>query len=248
MEREVKIPCQVPGQGYSLTGTLINPVVTEQKVPAVVFYHGMVSKRKPRYVKRARELARRGIAILTFDFRGCGESDGKLGELSLADWFSDALLAFDYLADQSFVNKERIGISGKSFGGYMAALVCAERNVKSIVVQAPGLYDDAWFEQKFSWDESFMQQRKDYRNGPNVLNNKAIAAIQQFNNPLLVIGSELDDVCPKHTLEGYFNASTSDQKKLAWIKSADHALTDEKWNKEYTELMADWLAKTLKNP
>lgn len=241
MEKEVKIS----SQGYSLTGTLINPVVTEQKVPAVVFYHGMVSKRKPRYVKRARELAMRGIAILTFDFRGCGESDGKLGELSLSDWHQDALLAFDYLSELNFVDNERIGISGKSFGGYMAALVCAKRNIKSIVIQAPGLYDDLWFDQKFSWDDVFMQKRKDYRNSPRALDNKAIVAIKQFNNPLLVIGSELDDICPKHTLEGYFNASPSEHKKLVWIKNADHALTDEKWNKEYTNLMADWFAKTL---
>lgn len=232
---------------YTLAATIIVPKSTRsQEIPAVVFYHGMVSQRKPRYNKRAEMLAKNGIAALTFDFRGCGESDGKLGEISLEDWFKDALLAFDYLGKHQFVDKNRIGISGKSFGGYMGALVCAKRNIKSMVLQAPAVYDDIWFTKKYEYyKDEFKEKRRDYRNSKNALQNKAIRAIKKFTNPLLIVGSERDDVCPRNVVEGYYTASPSKNKNLVWIKSADHPLTKEIWNREYTMLMSDWFTKTL---
>src|SRR3990170_3439400 len=141
-------PVKIEGKSYSLAGTLFMPD-SPQNLPAVVFYHGMVSQSKPRYNKRAEILAENGIAALTFDFRGCGESAGKIGELLISDWFNDAILTYDYLSEQSFVDKNRIGISGKSFGGYMAAMVCAKRDVKSIVLQAPAIYADSWFNKPY---------------------------------------------------------------------------------------------------
>lgn len=74
----------INGYGYKLLGTLIKPDI-DGKIPSVVFYHGMVSQRKSRYVERARVLAQKGIAALCFDLIGCGESDGKFGQFSLSD-------------------------------------------------------------------------------------------------------------------------------------------------------------------
>lgn len=235
----------IQGKNYKLSGTLVVPVGVGNTTPAVVFYHGMVSKSKPRYVKRAEALAQKGIAALCFDFRGCGESDGKLGELSIADWLDDALLACDYLAKQDFVDKKRIGIDGKSFGGYMAALVSKQRNVKSMVLQAPAVFKDAWFSQPMQWTQEFRKERIAYRHTPEALNNKAISAIQQYNNPILIIGSEFDEMTPKPILEKYFAVCPSEKKELRWIKGADHSLTDEKYNQEYTQMMVDWSKETL---
>lgn len=235
----------IPGKGYKLSGTLVTPDDTSEKLPAVVFYHGMVSASKPRYVERAKRLAQQGIAALCLDFRGCGESDGKLGKLSLADWFNDALLAFDFLANQPFVDEERMGISGKSFGGYIASLVSEKRKVTSMVLQAPAVYPDEWFDKPYTVTEEVKQERLEYRKSKEALNNKAIAAIKQYNNPLLVIGSEFDNFCPKHTLEGFYHACPPTKKKLAWIKGADHELKDEKYNQQYTQMMVDWFKETL---
>lgn len=228
-----------------LSGTLITPDNTSTKLPAVVFYHGMPSASKPRYVERAKKLAEQGIAALCFDFRGCGESDGKLGEISMVQWFEDALLAYDYLAEQSLVDTNRIGISGKSFGGYMGALVSEKRRVKSMALQAPAVYPDEWFDKPYVTTKDVQKQRLEYRKSQEALNNRAIAAIKQYTNPLLVIGSELDNICPRQVVEGYVNNAASTKKGLLWIKGADHSLRDEKHNKAYTQFMVDWFKKTL---
>lgn len=236
---------KIPGKGYTLSATLILPQKSTEKLPGVVFYHGMVSKSKPRYVERGQQLAEKGIASFCFDFRGCGESDGKLGDLSLSDWLNDALLAFDFFIKKQCINKNRIGIAGKSFGGYMSALVCTQRAVKSMVLQAPGLYDDAWFGKKFSWNDEFMQQRQEYRKSSQVFNNRAVYAIQEFKNPLLIIASEFDVICPRSAVEGLYDRAGSATKEFHIIKGADHALRDEKYNAEYTNLMINWFQKTL---
>ncbi len=239
----------IQGKGYKLSGTLVIPDKITNKLPSVIFYHGMVSQSKPRYVKRAEALTEYGIASLVFDFRGCGESDGKLGELSLSDWFEDALLAYDFLLKQSFVDPKRVGISGKSFGGYMAVLVSKERGIASMVLHAPAVYDDAWFNSfpyKPSNDnDEYARQRRIYRNSKNAFSNKAMKAIKVYSHPLLVVGSELDDICPKNVVEGYYNLCQSKNKRIEWIKGADHPLIKEEWNQQYFLLMADWFKKTL---
>ncbi len=237
-------PVKIKGNEYNLSGTIIKPEGSGN-FPAVVFYHGMISQSKPRYIKRAEKLAENGIASLCFDFRGCGESDGKLGELSLNDWLSDGFVAFDFLASQDFVDPNRVGICGKSFGGYVGSLVSEKRNVKSMVLQAPAVYADEWADKKFTWDEEFSKKRKAYRNSENALDNNNIRAIEKFRNPILIIGSELDDTCPRKIVESYFEHAESEIKKLVWIKGADHALKNENHNQEFIKLIVDWFKKTL---
>lgn len=237
---------EIKGKDYKLSGTLISPANVLRKSPAVIFYHGMVSQSKPRYVKRAEALAQKGIIGLTFDFRGCGESKiGKIGEITLSDWFSDTLLAFDFLAKQSYVDINRIGVSGKSFGGYMAALVSGKRKIKSMVLQAPAVYPDAWFKKLYLPTDEYQKKRFGYRISKNALKNKAIRNIAKYKNPLLIVGTELDDTCPKKIVKGYYDYCSSDDKKLIWIKGADHPLTKEVWNRQYIKLMTDWFVKTL---
>ncbi|MDO8658808.1 MAG: alpha/beta hydrolase [Candidatus Levybacteria bacterium] len=235
----------IKSNGYSLSGTIFIPDNKKTKLPAVIFYHGMVSQSKPRYNKRAEILAENGIAALTFDFRGCGESAGKIGELLISDWFDDAILAFDYLVNQPFIDKERVGVSGKSFGGYMASLVSAKRNIKSMVLQAPAIYADSWFDKPYLTTEEFEDERLKYRLSDKASDNEAIRAISKYKNPLLVVGSELDDTCPKNIVEGYFENCPAKNKKIHWIKGADHPLTQDNWNKEYTDLMTKWFKETL---
>lgn len=239
-----KSEVKIRGNTYILQGTLIVPETIVKNLPAVIFYHGMISQRKPRYVKRAEKLAEQGIVALTFDFQGCGESKGDIKILTIANWLQDALLAFDFLAHKPFIDKQRIGIAGKSFGGYIGALVSAKRNVKSMVVQAPGFYKDEWITKPYMTIGSPKQKLK-YRNSKQVFNNMAIDAIKKYTNPLLVVGSEHDDICPPHTVEGYYKLAGSKNKKLIWINDADHPLTKEKWNKKYTDLMVEWFKKTL---
>lgn len=72
----------------------------------------------------AEQLSDAGISVLTFDYRGFGESGGKPeGKLTpdeiqtqRAKWPGDIDAAFDYLTSQPGVNKEMVGVGGASCG------------------------------------------------------------------------------------------------------------------------------------
>ncbi|MEK7559062.1 MAG: alpha/beta fold hydrolase [Patescibacteria group bacterium] len=229
---------------YNLSGTIIKPDYNK-KVPAVVFYHGMISQSKPRHLERALKLSEKGIGSLVFDLRGVGGSDGKLGTLSLKDFLDDSLLAFDFLYNQDFVDKDRVGICAHSFGGGNAPLIASERKVKSMVLQAPAVYEDNWFEKPFDWSDKTTESRRKYRFSDRALDNKYIRAIEKYKGDLLVVGCELDDTCPPKIIQGYFDHAGSKNKKLEWLKGADHSLRNPGVNETYTKIMIDWFTETL---
>ena len=194
-------PVIIKGDGYNLSGTLVKPEGNEN-VLAVIFYHGMISQSKPRQLDRAMELSKMNIGSLVFDLRGCGESDGKLGELSLKDFLDDSILAIDFLLSQAFVDNDRVGICGHSFGGGLGTLVSEKRNVKSMVLQAPAVYPDDWFKKNFSWDDESSKKRREYRFSDKALDNRNIRAIEKYKGDLLEGGCELDDPCPPNIIKG----------------------------------------------
>jgi dipeptidyl aminopeptidase/acylaminoacyl peptidase len=97
--------------------------------PGVLFLHGLGGNRMGSdyyLVRIARELAERGIASLRFDFTGCGESEGEFLPTTAAEQERDARAALEVLKRQDFVDPERLGVLGYSFGGCIAALLLAD--------------------------------------------------------------------------------------------------------------------------
>jgi len=62
-----------------------------------------------------------GRAMLRFDYRGCGQSEGVFGEATLDDWHDDALDAIDRLTRGPLI------LVGSSMGGWLMLLVALER-------------------------------------------------------------------------------------------------------------------------
>jgi uncharacterized protein len=77
----------------------------------------------------AAELARRGISVFLFDYRGYGRSEGRPSEAKL---YLDVLAAYDYAAK---LNPSRIALYGESLGGPYAAYIAKERKVDRVVIE-----------------------------------------------------------------------------------------------------------------
>jgi pimeloyl-ACP methyl ester carboxylesterase len=69
-----------------------------------------------------------GIAVLTYDKRGAGESTGKLDEASFEDLADDMLAGVRALRRRSDINPRQIGVRGASEGGWVAPLCAARSN------------------------------------------------------------------------------------------------------------------------
>jgi dienelactone hydrolase len=125
--------------GWTLFGNLRLPQKVQGKLPAVILLHSGLSDRFA-YHDLELALARSGLAVLNFDWRGKGKSTGKghYFELTKAErdkGYLDAKAAVNYLATLNQIDASRIGILGTVIGAkYAMAAAAEEPRIKTAVV------------------------------------------------------------------------------------------------------------------
>jgi hypothetical protein len=111
--------------GLDLRGFLHVPG-SAGKHPALVLCHGFGgSCRGAGHPELAKALEGAGYVVLRFDFRGCGQSEGRRGNVIVDEEIADLRHALDFLRQQPSVDKDRIGVIGASLGGSVAIEVAA---------------------------------------------------------------------------------------------------------------------------
>jgi fermentation-respiration switch protein FrsA (DUF1100 family) len=123
------------GAGIILKGWLIRPVPAVYAAPAIIICHGLGAN-KSDFTELAVYLSRRGYAVLLFDFRAHGESEGSTTSLGYHEQ-EDVLAALDYLKTRHDVDPGRIGIYGFSLGGATAILAAVKSHgFRALVVDS----------------------------------------------------------------------------------------------------------------
>ncbi|MDD5313055.1 MAG: alpha/beta fold hydrolase [Dehalococcoidia bacterium] len=110
-----------------LNGRLLYPEVTGE-VPGVVLCHGFGTNYRT-VEQPARMIAGYGIAVLIFDFRGHGKSDGFVDE----NIVGDVIDAWNFLSGCPGIDKERIGLAGHSMGALAAILASREIKPRALI-------------------------------------------------------------------------------------------------------------------
>ncbi len=139
-------------QGEKIFAVLHRPLQAG-KVPAVVICPGFAGNKCGKFrlfVNLAKQLAKKGIAVLRFDYRGAGDSEGDFKDITLEGKLSDTLLCLNFLAKDSQIDASRIGLLGRSLGGAIAVLAASEyQSIKSLALWAPVFTSEPW---KKLWD------------------------------------------------------------------------------------------------
>jgi dipeptidyl aminopeptidase/acylaminoacyl peptidase len=131
---EAKVLRFISYDGLQVPGIFYPPknVQPNEKAPAIVWVHGGPGGQSlPRYSPEIQFIANHGYAIYAVNNRGSsgyGKSffkaaDHKHGEADL----DDCVAAAKYLATLDFIDEERIGINGGSYGGFMVLAALAFR-------------------------------------------------------------------------------------------------------------------------
>lgn len=135
-------------QGQKIFGILHLPE-KEKPVPAVIILHGFASHKigtNRSYIQMADALAEVGIATLRFDFRGAGDSEGDISEMTLSGFVADARLAFEHISEDYRIDEKRIGLFGSSLGGAIAVLTASQlQKIKALVLWAPVASGKLWY-------------------------------------------------------------------------------------------------------
>lgn len=129
-------------QGLNCAGWYYVPTQTtsETKLPAIVMAHGWSLVKEAYLDKYAEKFAEAGFAVLVFDYRYTGGSEGTpRGQLFYFDQQQDYRNAITWVSLQPEVDAERIGIWGTSnSGGHVLHLGVFDKRVKAVVSQVPG--------------------------------------------------------------------------------------------------------------
>ncbi len=110
-----------------LTGRVLYPE-TGKIVPGAVICHGFGGCYRT-VEEPARMLAERGIAVLIFDFRGHGKSDGIVDENIVAD----VVDAWNFLSGYPGVDSGRMALAGHSMGAMAAILAAREIGPQALI-------------------------------------------------------------------------------------------------------------------
>lgn len=113
-----------------LTGDLYLPQKTG-KFPAVVLVHGSGGQDRNGYLNlmalMAENFVNSGIAVLTYDKRGVGASEGDWETAGFDLLASDTIAAVDVLKSRDDIRKDQIGLWGSSQAGWVMAQAVSQR-------------------------------------------------------------------------------------------------------------------------
>lgn len=83
-------------------------------------------------------LTKQGIAVLRYDDRGIGESEGNFATATSKDFATDASAAVNYLNQREDMQNKQIGLAGHSEGGMIAPMVAVENDKVDFIILLAG--------------------------------------------------------------------------------------------------------------
>lgn len=121
-------------------------------VIAISGYQGLKVIHPERF---ARHLSPRGYAVLAFDYRGFGLSEGERGRLVPQEWSEDTRAAIDRVAGLPGIDERRIGLLGWGLGGGVAVHEAGDDKRVAAVACCNGIADGYESTRKMHDEESF---------------------------------------------------------------------------------------------
>ncbi|MBA8883257.1 alpha/beta hydrolase family protein [Dokdonella fugitiva] len=232
---------RIPVAHESMPGAMLMPA---RELPGVLFVHGWGGS-QIQDLTRAREAAGLGCVCVTFDLRGHGTREVST-TVSRAQNFADLVAAYDWMAAQPSVDADAIAVIGVSYGGYLAALLTAERPVRWLALRSPALYKDA------DWDQPKLSLHADpdlpawRRRRVDAADNRALHACEAYRGDVLLVEAERDDIIPHAVIENYVAAFTHARSLTArLVADANHAFSSKTMQAEYTGLLIKWLTEMI---
>ncbi len=199
--------------GVEIHADLFLPDQKKGPHPAVVFVHGgpprqmLLGWHYSSYYSNAyavnQYLVNHGFVVLSVNYRlGIGygyafHHPAHAGPKGASEYL-DIVAAADWLGEQSFVDKEHIGIYGGSYGGYLTAMALARNSdLFSAGVDISGVHDRSigrW--KKYLFPESYQKAPDAQQAAATTWASSPTAYMDRWKSPVLVIHADDDRNVP----------------------------------------------------
>jgi dipeptidyl aminopeptidase/acylaminoacyl peptidase len=224
-------------EGQKIAGILHLP---DEKNPAcVIASHGLLSsKNSEKYIALGEHISGKGIAMLRFDFRGIGESEGRFEDDTVSRRIADLDSAIAFVKSYPGMGN-RIGLLGSSLGGYISLIVASrKKEIRAVVLWAtPFHLDDLGSkgtEQNPLPGEAFFNDLPRHRLSP----------LLPKVSTCFVIHGERDELVPVDQAWEIFHTLGA-PKEIHVMEDADHRLTKPAHRQRAIDLTVGWFKKYL---
>jgi dienelactone hydrolase len=244
--------------GLTLRGSLYLPN-GKGPFPGIVLTHGgtKLGRKLPLYRILGHTLAQRGYAVLSFDFRGYGESEDpeKFDTPADLDFVEDVVQAISYLSSVEGVDASKIYLVGHSFGaGVIVPAGVQDKRVKGIVAIAPGRQGYKLFWSKNAPAKHYPRQRLAEDTKIPQLQRVPVGFINpilqyvtidtilehSIHPPILLIDGELENPKDLAFLKNLYEEIT-EPKAYVTIQNADHYFGVKRENEiEFFDIVTYW--------
>ncbi len=160
-----KRPVSIYCDGVRMAADIFSPqgLKSDQRLPALILCNGTGGTKAKVGNRTAPAFARAGFIVLSFDYRGWGESDSKLitldaqpkpdadgnvkvvaravrWQMNYADQTEDIRAAISFLTGERSVDARQIGLWGSSYGGGLVTWVAGnDPRVRFAIAQVSGM-------------------------------------------------------------------------------------------------------------
>jgi fermentation-respiration switch protein FrsA (DUF1100 family) len=127
--------------GIKCAADLYLPAKSTGKIPCIVMAHGFTATKDLGIHVYAKSFVEAGIAVLAFDYRNWGESEGEPHQRQVGDakkQREDFHAAISYARSLDGIDPARIAIWGSSFsGGHVIAVAGEDPKIAAVISQVP---------------------------------------------------------------------------------------------------------------
>jgi dipeptidyl aminopeptidase/acylaminoacyl peptidase len=225
-------------EGQRISGILHLP--GKENPPCVIASHGLLSsKDSEKYIALGERISKEGIAMLRFDFRGIGESEGRIEDDTVSRRIVDLSSAIGFIRSRPDLGN-RIGLVGSSLGGFISLIKASmDKEIRAVVIWATPLHMNDLKSKERDEDtplppEAFFEDLPKHR---------LLPLLPKVSNCLVIHGEKDELVSVDQALKIFRNLSLP--KEIHMIGGADHRLTDSIHRQRAMELTVEWFKKYL---
>jgi dipeptidyl-peptidase-4 len=241
--------------GFEMEAMLLRPPGFDPKRRYPVFQHTYAGPHAPQ-VKNGwmgtngmffQLLAQRGVVVWICDNRSAS-GKGAVSERACYKQFGKTEMAdiedgVAWLKKQSWVDPDRIGISGWSYGGFMASYALTHSKSFAMGIAGGSVTNFANYDSIYT--ERFMLRPED--NPEGYAGTSVVDAAANLHGELLLVHGALDDnVHPQNTMQfAYALQQAGKPFRLMLYPKSRHGVGDPKLVKHFRAMMLDFVEETL---